>query len=153
MILNISLVSKNRQSIKKFLAILKKYDRTIYKFMYGINLKKKKKTLYTLLKSPHVHKTTREQLTILKLHYKLQFNKLIPLEKLLFFFKSLQNKLLTEINFKYSIRLNQYFKYLAIDQKKISEKFFLNKFILVKKYLCLNLLKLFEIYGKMTYLL
>ena len=111
------------------------------------------KTLYTLLKSPHVHKTTREQLTILKLHYKLQFNKLIPLEKLLFFFKSLQNKLLTEINFKYSIRLNQYFKYLAIDQKKISEKFFLNKFILVKKYLCLNLLKLFEIYGKMTYLL
>jgi len=106
-----------------------------------------------LLKSPHVHKTTREQLTILKLHYKLQFNKLIPLEKLLFFFKSLQNKLLTEINFKYSIRLNQYFKYLAIDQKKISEKFFLNKFILVKKYLCLNLLKLFEIYGKMTYLL
>ena len=69
MILNISLVSKNRQSIKKFLAILKKYDRTIYKFMYGINLNKKKKTLYTLLKSPHVHKTTREQLTLLKLHY------------------------------------------------------------------------------------
>jgi len=153
MILNVNLVSKNRQSIEKFLAILKKYNGSIYKFMYGINVKKKKKTLYTLLKSPHVHKTTREQLTIIKLQYRLQFNKLVPLEKLLFFFKSLQNKMLTEINFKYSIRLSQYFKYLDIDQKRISKNFFLSKFILVKKYLCLKLLKLFEIYGKMTYLL
>jgi len=52
MILNISLVSKNRQSIKKFLAILKKYDRTIYKFMYGINLNKKKKNVIYIVKIP-----------------------------------------------------------------------------------------------------
>merc|ERR1711902_313454 len=119
--------SKKKHTIKLFILFLKTINQSSSKLKldFKIITSSKKHYNYTLLKSPHIYKTAREQFVIVCSFHKLNAYKLIQFENILLFFKLIQNNTITEINLKNYIILSE------ID-------------------LC-KYLKIFEILGKLMY--
>ena len=111
-ILNLNVLSKNKNSFKNFLGFI--YENNIFrKICLKKNcFKKSKKIKLTVLKSPHVNKTSQEQFEI-KFYKKLLKIQILKSFYYLIFSKKLNNNLLSDVNFKYFITNNKidwYFK-------------------------------------------
>lgn len=171
--LNLSISSKNKKSLNNFCNVF-------YNFLFNINnifiVKKSqkpvKKTIITILKSPHVNKKAQEQFEIIYVLKQLQIST-THLFKFLVFLKKLKNFLSPDINIKIKIIKN--IKKTNFLNKKIFniDYFIYNKLFSIEKYnntqiykknkkkvlnVIINnnllfidsnkLLKLFDIYGK-----
>lgn len=164
MYLELKIITKNKESINKFLSFLFKNHKQNLIFQHMT--KKKKKKMFTVLKAPHVNKVAQEQF-----EYKILTNQanLYSLKtlKLMFYFKNIQNKLFSNIKIELNslfLKQNKKLKKKIINPEKflLKYKFFYKKknvynnfycdkkslknLLLFKKYL--NLL---DIFGELTY--
>ena len=153
MILNIILSSKKKNAIKLFILFLKTINQSSSKIKldFKIITSSKKHYKYTLLKSPHIYKTAREQFVIVCSFHKLNAYKLIQFENILLLFKIIQNNTITEINFKYSFKIPNFYKLISIQQKQILRDLNLKNYIILSEIDLCKYLKIFEILGKIMY--
>jgi len=146
MILNIRLVSVDKKRIKQFILFLKTHiliQKLKLKFVLLESSKKVKN--YSILKSPHVHKTAWEHFSITYFILKVSVLSYISIEKTLRIFKNIQDKIFTGIKFKFSIQLYYFYKN---NRKKNNFLFLINSFSSEKK-ICY--LKIFEVIGRIRY--
>ena len=142
----IDIYSKNRNSLKTFVNFF--CDENLLLNLQVDMLKTKarkptKKTVITVLKSPHVNKIAQEQFEYRV--YKKQFKCFVP-QILLFliFFKKLRANLFSDIKFKFKIISNKKF-----ETTKLKHTFNVDSYCLVHKELNLiRYLNLLTIYGE-----
>ena len=152
--IHIEITSSNINSIKRFNTIL--FNRlskikNIKFFILQIINKKKKRKKFTVLKSPHVNKTAREQFEIIS------YTKTIKIYcyqyvLLLFIIKQLKVNLVSEVKLKVNLdyNSNKIKKYLKcnlnlnnVSLKLIKQKNLFNNSIITKNYL-----KFFDSFGE-----
>ena len=104
-ILNLFLKTKNKNSLKKFFFFFNKFTNKNFTLVKKTFAKKKKKIVFTILKSPHVNKTAQEQFEIKFLAFQLTIIT-SQIFKFLIFFKKLKNSIFADINFKIKISSN-----------------------------------------------
>jgi len=97
---NITLYSKNKESLNNFMKFLKYNSKTPYLLILSNLLKKKKtKKKISVLKSPHVNKTAQEQFEYVTYSIKISFYSW-EIQKYLILLKKIKNQLFPEINIK-----------------------------------------------------
>lgn len=143
-IIKIIVYSNNTDKLNNFILSFKKHKKKL-KFKNSLNLLfiKTRTNSYSVLTSPHVHKTAQEQFKskYIKLH--ISTTNLLKLESCLLLFKY-YNKYFVELKFKFTFIIKN-----ECDKKQ--EAFLLpNKFFLNNNYKnnTLKYLKIFELYGQ-----
>lgn len=168
--LNIIVSSKTKNSLNHFFSFLHKNSLILsFNIINKKFQKKMKKTVITILKSPHVNKTAQEQFEIRYISKQIQI-RAINLFKFLIFFKKLKVSLLTDINIKIIVNTknsietqkknlnidNLYYKPFFFEQihsiqnnklKKNRNILLYNNEKLINLTDSLKILKLFDIYG------
>jgi len=156
--LSLKLCSKNKQYLKKFILLLQQY-----KIKCRLNLNEgslsdifSKKKLFSILKSPHVHKTAQEQFSLNSYSIFLQFLNLLQIEKFMLLLKnfhhiffSLSLKFQLEFFFKRSLNKNMlvYSNFLPF-----FDIFASNKFLVIDSKFLVNFLKLLDTLGELKLL-
>jgi ribosomal protein S10 len=134
MFINVHLVSKNKNSLKKFLKVFKNLSknkklqltRTLSFFQ-----KIKSHKVFTILKSPHVNKTAQEQLEFSLFSKNVKINS-FQILKILILLKKIQNTFFSDIDIKIKFILNLKYKKNVLINKfnlysiKFSQKFKVN---------------------------
>lgn len=153
MFVNIQIKSKNKNSLKQFLKLLFKLsnnDKLNLKSVFKYFNKKSQQKIFTILRSPHVNKTSQEQFS-----YELRLNQLnidsFQLFKLLIAIK--KNEKIARFDVKQTVK---FVKNVKSSKKELVKKLILKKYriklynieklnkISSKKYL-----KLLDIYGNL----
>ena len=122
--INLKLTSYHKKPILNFLLSLQQVSKKnkIFLKKNGVkNLKKK----YTILKSPHVNKSSRNQIEINNFHYFIFFEKNIEFWYFIFFYLIKIIKLSLKMDLKYKFVLNFFIFYLK-NKIKINYYNFLN---------------------------
>ena len=152
MFIHIKILTKNLNSLKRFLIFLK-YLNTNKKNINGFlkYLKKRtKKNIFTILKSPHVNKTAQEQI-----EYRL-FSKQVnifsfQILKFIILIKKIQKILFPDLNIQLKLIINK----KQVTKKKLialdPNNYTLKKMIITKNQKTLFYLNLFDIYGELNF--
>lgn len=141
--LNIIVYANNIKELNNFLLSLINYKKK-FKIKCSINkvFLKTRTNLYSVLTSPHVHKTAQEQFKLNQIKLYMSITNFLHIENYLLIFK-FYNKYCTEIKFKFLFEINN----MCYDKQKLlllPNKFLLNN---NHKNNTLNYLKLLELYG------
>ena len=146
--LYIKIISKNKKQLKLFLMFLK-----FYKLKFKLRLKihsaliiKLKKTNLSVLKSPHVHKTSQEHFKIESYSTILYISHILQLKKFILLFKYFHN-IFMDLVFK--LQFEFFFKNKLLFNKP-NNYFNPNKFFLINYQFLNNYIKLFDIYGEVN---
>jgi ribosomal protein S10 len=113
---NIILQSKNQTSLYKFLNFLNKNIYLNFNVLKKSFSKKKRKKVFTILKSPHVNKKAQEQFEIRTYSRQIKLNPVQAI-KFLIFLKKVKTYLYTDVNIK--LRVSKNAKKSAKFEKKI----------------------------------
>lgn len=132
---NLLLKTKNKESLKKFLNFFNENINKNFTLVKKNLIKKKKKLVITILKSPHVNKSAQEQFEINFLFRQLSIST-TQMFKFLIFLKKIKNFLFADIHFKIKFVTNN--KLSKLMRKRIfnfdnfNNNFFLEKQNIVK---------------------
>lgn len=99
---NIILQSKNQTSLYNFINFLNKYIYLNFNVLKKSSSKKKRKKVFTILKSPHVNKKAQEQFEIKTYSKQLQINS-TQAASFLVFLKKIKTYIYTDINIKLKV--------------------------------------------------
>lgn len=157
----LTLTSINKSKLKKFVKFFNKFTKKgnfnlsqRYPLWSSTKLKK-----FTVLKSPHVHKTAQEHFGIALFKVKLQFMSCLQFDKVFLFLKCI-SVILFELNFSLTV------KFFNIDTRT-TEHFFLsnffvsasfvfrfnpNRFLIIKKERLTSYILLFDMFGELNLL-
>jgi ribosomal protein S10 len=141
------IVSKNKNSVHKFLKFLKLLS-TIPKFSIFKNFQvlpnKKIVRKFSILRSPHVHKQGQEQFEFKKFSKKIYLNILSTDFKFLLILKKIKLLLFSDVNYKIRYDVKNLTN-IKISPKNINLRFNKNKNFLI------SYLKILNYYGKTTF--
>lgn len=149
-ILNLVVVTKNKNSLKTFLLFFNEHINKNFNCVKKSFPKIKSKTIFTLLKSPHVNKTAQEQFEIKVLTLQLSIIA-SQIFKFLIFLKKLKNNIFADINFK--VKFLTDLKKDNLFKKKLLniDKFKSNPYYYQKKKMGLKKIKKFKIIETIAY--
>nr|QYC61850.1 ribosomal protein S10 [Actinocyclus sp. mgcode 4] len=149
--LSIKISSQNKKQLKKFLIVLKSFNRKSkinLKISSFSNILLKKKN-FSVLKSPHVHKTAQEQFYLKSHIISLQFLNLLQLEKLLLFLKFF-NSIFFDFTLKLQVEL--FFKLFLNFKKQLLNTFIPNNFLVTNYKSLVKFVELFNTLGELKLL-
>jgi ribosomal protein S10 len=114
-IFNLFIKTKNKIALKNFLLFLNKNMDKNFNLIKKKFKKKKKKIVFTVLKSPHVNKSAQEQFEMNFMSFQLTIST-TQVFKILIFLKKLKNSIFADITFKINFFTNSK-KYTVLRKK------------------------------------
>ena len=154
MFITLSIYSKNLDSLTNFLKFFYKFN---IKKTLGFNIrisqyqKNKKRTFFSVLRSPHVNKTSQEQFEYFIYNKKIKIH-VSQLAKFIFIFKKINIQTFSDINIKTKFLVNPKLFKIILFNNTNPDKFklqpFVNHKISITNKTSQTLLKLFDINGE-----
>ena len=142
--LKIIIYSNNVEKLNSFVSSFKKHKKR-FKIKNSLNVlfMKARTSRFSVLTSPHVHKTAQEQFKLSNINLHISTTNLLHLESILLLFKY-YNKYYVELKFKFVFVIKKDINFNKQETLLIPNNFILNNNCLNNT---LKYLKIFELYG------